>query len=124
MFIKKIKNKIKKSPKNLPIIIPVLIVVIPLLLIGVSWIFQLLWNWLMPEIFGLIEITIWQAAGILLFGRFIFGSFLGEKSSSTKKEVSFKVNNEKFFNWWKEEGADFYKQYKSKNNKEKEIEQE
>ena len=32
-----------------------------------------LWNWLFPEIFNLPTITIWQAAGILLLSKIIFG---------------------------------------------------
>jgi len=34
---------------------------------------QLLWNWLMPGIFGLREITYPQAAGLLLLSRLLFG---------------------------------------------------
>ena len=30
-----------------------------------SWPFQLLWNWLMPMIFGLPKITLLQALGLL-----------------------------------------------------------
>lgn len=33
----------------------------------------LLWNWLMPVIFGLTEITLLQAAGLLLLSGFLFG---------------------------------------------------
>lgn len=39
-----------------------------------SWPLQLLWNWLMPTIFGLSKITILQAAGLLLLSGFIFKS--------------------------------------------------
>lgn len=39
-----------------------------------SWPLQLLWNWLMPTIFGLTKITILQAAGLLLLSGFIFKS--------------------------------------------------
>ena len=34
---------------------------------------QLLWNWLMPEIFGLGAITYLQAIGLLLLSRLLFG---------------------------------------------------
>ncbi len=34
---------------------------------------QLLWNWLMPEIFGLGRITILQAIGLLVLTRLLFG---------------------------------------------------
>ena len=33
-----------------------------------------LWNWLMPVIFKLPEITIWQAFGITLLSRILFSS--------------------------------------------------
>lgn len=38
-----------------------------------------LWNWLMPEIFGLPQITFWQAAGLFLLSRALFGSWGGKK---------------------------------------------
>jgi hypothetical protein len=34
---------------------------------------QLLWNWLMPMLFGLREVTFWQALGILALSRILFG---------------------------------------------------
>ena len=33
----------------------------------------LLWNWLLPPLFGWREITFWQALGILLLCRILFG---------------------------------------------------
>ena len=36
-------------------------------------IIQLLWNWLMPEIFGLGRITILQGIGLLVLARLLFG---------------------------------------------------
>lgn len=40
-----------------------------------GYIVMLLWNWLMPEIFGLPIITFWQAAGLLLLCKILFGGF-------------------------------------------------
>ena len=34
---------------------------------------QWLWNWLMPMIFGLRELTFWQAVGLLALSRILFG---------------------------------------------------
>ena len=34
-----------------------------------------LWNWIMPEIFGLKTITIWQALGINLLSSGLFGGY-------------------------------------------------
>ena len=37
----------------------------------------LLWNWLLPPLFGWREITFWQAVGILALCRILFGGFGG-----------------------------------------------
>ena len=34
-----------------------------------------LWNWLLPPIFGLREVTFWQALGLLALCRILFGGF-------------------------------------------------
>ena len=34
-----------------------------------------LWNWLLPQLFGFRQITFWQALGILLLSRILFGGF-------------------------------------------------
>ncbi len=41
---------------------------------AVGWVVMMLWNWLMPEIFtGANEISYWQAMGILLLSKILFG---------------------------------------------------
>jgi len=39
------------------------------------WVVQLLWNALIPEIVGWKAITYWQAFGILLLSKILFGGF-------------------------------------------------
>jgi hypothetical protein len=36
---------------------------------------RLLWNWLLPSLFGFPRITFWQALGLLALGRILFGGF-------------------------------------------------
>ena len=36
-----------------------------------------LWNWLMPAIFGWQQITFWQALGLLVLSRILFGNIGG-----------------------------------------------
>jgi hypothetical protein len=36
---------------------------------------MLLWNWLAPALFGLREVTFWQAIGLLALCRILFGGF-------------------------------------------------
>jgi len=36
---------------------------------------KLLWNWLLPPLFGWREVTFWQAVGVLALSRILFGGF-------------------------------------------------
>lgn len=40
-----------------------------------SAVVMLLWNWLLPTLFGWRQITFWQALGLLAFCRILFGGF-------------------------------------------------
>ena len=40
-----------------------------------GWVVMLLWNWLMPEIFGLMQLTYWQAWGLLVLSSILFKGF-------------------------------------------------
>jgi len=40
---------------------------------------MVLWNWLMPTIFGLTEITFWQACGLQLLATILFKSVINTK---------------------------------------------
>jgi hypothetical protein len=42
-----------------------------------SFVVMWLWNWLMPAIFGLHVISFWQALGLLVLGKILFGGFRG-----------------------------------------------
>ncbi|MBK7967275.1 MAG: hypothetical protein IPK10_19690 [Bacteroidetes bacterium] len=50
-----------------------IIVGIVLLVALVGWLVQFLWNHLMTEIFNLPFISIWQAYGLLLLSKILFG---------------------------------------------------
>ena len=42
-----------------------------------SYLVMNLWNWLMPAIFGWHAINFWQALGLLLLSKILFGGFHG-----------------------------------------------
>lgn len=46
-------------------------------IILVSFIVMWLWNWLTPALFGWHVITFWQAFGILVLSKILFGGFRG-----------------------------------------------
>jgi hypothetical protein len=45
---------------------------------------QQLWNWLLPPLFGWRLITFWQALGILILCRILFGGFGGHGHRGSK----------------------------------------
>ena len=40
-----------------------------------SYVVMRLWNWLMPALFSLHAITFWQALGVLILSKILFGGF-------------------------------------------------
>ena len=62
---------ILKSKRRFFFIIPVII------LFAVSGVVMWLWNTLLPEIFYVNSITYWQAMGILVLSKILFGGFSG-----------------------------------------------
>ena len=45
---------------------------------------MLLWNWLLPPLFGWRQITFWQALGLLALSRILFGGFGGHGPRSPR----------------------------------------
>jgi hypothetical protein len=44
-----------------------------------------LWNWLLPPLFGWRELTFWQALGMLVLCRILFGGFGGSSRSHSRR---------------------------------------
>jgi hypothetical protein len=67
------------------------IVLAPLAFLGIllfialgGGIVMLLWNWLLPPLFGWPTITFWQALGLLALCRILFGGFGGSRGYRSK----------------------------------------
>ena len=78
-----------------------------------------LWNWIMPEVFGLTTLSYWQAVGLFILLKILLGG-CGSGSSKSSKKSKYKCKDDsktEFSKWkyydkfWKEEGDEFYKQY-------------
>ena len=55
-------------------------------LVAIGWVVMSLWNWLMPDIFGLKRIGYWQAWGLLALSSILFkGMGSGEKGGRTDR---------------------------------------
>lgn len=75
---------------------------IPMALFGVSAlvaVVMLLWNGLMPEIFRLPTISFWQAAGLLLLCKLLFGSFGGQHWGHRRKFGAYGKHNRMHERW-------------------------
>jgi membrane protein required for beta-lactamase induction len=48
-----------------------------LILTLLSFVVMRLWNWLTPTLFGWHVITFWQALGVLILSKILFGGFRG-----------------------------------------------
>jgi len=117
-----IKNKVKDYVgKGFKIVFFILFGIAIAFLIG--YLVMRLWNWLMPELFGLSIVSYWQAVGILILAKIIFGFGGGNgpgKKDHTKRTSKFKKCNSlrsDFSEWkhydefWNQEGEKAFQDY-------------
>jgi hypothetical protein len=57
--------------------VPLFAMLFVLILAGLGFVVMSLWNWLMPVLFGLKLIGYWQAVGLILLSKILFGGFRG-----------------------------------------------
>ncbi|MEL6917085.1 MAG: hypothetical protein AAFO99_05070, partial [Bacteroidota bacterium] len=72
----------------------------------IGYLVMWLWNWLMPELFGLPQVGYWQAVGILVLAKIIFGfgggNGPGKRSTSKKRNQTKKCGTlRRDFSDWK-----------------------
>jgi len=128
-----LKHKMRgKSPGEIAGLIIFGIIAIVGLAILFGFVIMWLWNWLMPELFGLTTLTYWQAVGLFILFKILLGGCGGSsksKSSSKDSKSSCKKDGKSDFskwkhydNFWKEEGDKAYKEYKERIDKENDDE--
>ncbi|WP_203257970.1 hypothetical protein [Hyunsoonleella ulvae] len=115
------KHKMRgKSPGEIAGMIIFGIIAITGLAILFGFVLMWLWNWLMPELFGLPKVTYWQAAGLFILFKVLIGGCgsSSRKCSSDKDKSSCqKEGKGDFSKWkhydkfWKEEGNKAYEDY-------------
>lgn len=84
--------------------------------IGFGFVVKGLWNWLMPELFGLKEINYWQGLGILILAKILFGGIGGNSGSKSNDNKNAAVRGA--FGQALHEGMqqEFYKEYDKKHS--------
>lgn len=103
------------------------------LAILLGFVIMWLWNWLMPDIFGLPSLTFWQAVGLFILSKILLGGFGGGSGSKHKEHSNSCHSNDKrkkksdFSKWehydkfWQEKGESQYTEYVEGLNKTQEI---
>ena len=117
---KKVEHYVKKAVKVIAMVI-----LGAILFLLANYLLMWLWNWLMPEVFGLSTITYWQALGIFVLAKLLFGfgGGGGKNKGRSSHKKKFKATHgcstmrRDFDQWkhyeqfWKEEGAEAYRNY-------------
>lgn len=96
-----------------------------------------LWNWLMPDIFDLTTITYWQAVGLAILARLLFGTIGGDHDEKHKHKNRAKKKMHPFFKkfpppfddcekwrhydeYWEKEGKQAFQEFSKRKNEENE----
>jgi energy-coupling factor transporter transmembrane protein EcfT len=69
-----------RVPRAMRVLIVAVLVFTVMFLVG--WLVMSLWNWLLPALFGFKTIGYWQAIGLMVLSRLLFGGFRAMGSRS------------------------------------------
>src|SRR5262245_54153259 len=72
---------------------PVAVLGIALFILIGGEVVRLLWNWLLPPLFGWREVTFWQALGLLVLCRVLFGGFGHSRSYRADSNIRQRVTD-------------------------------
>ena len=75
----------------------------------ISVVVMTLWNWLMPALFGLGVISFWQALGIFILSRILFGGFGGRHEFKRHKHHAMHHIHKKWMEMTPEQRREFIK---------------
>ncbi|KAB5490972.1 MULTISPECIES: hypothetical protein [Flagellimonas] len=122
-FEKRVEKKVAHKVKKIVKVIAMVLFGAAMLLLA-NYLLMRLWNWLMPDLFGLSTITYWQALGIFVLAKLLFGfGGGGKKGGGPRHKSKVKSSNRcgslrrDFDEWkhydqfWKEEGEEAFKAY-------------
>ena len=85
-----------------------------LFIIGFSVVVMFLWNAILPDLLGVNEIHFWQAAGLLILSRILFGGFPFSKSYKNHTSRRRAYWKDKWMNLSEEEKSKFKARWKDR----------
>ena len=89
-----------------------LFLLVPIIILGIVAVVMLLWNALLPDILNVSTITYWQAFGILILARILFGGFRHSPSSRYSKYSHMSHLRKKWLNMSDEERKKYREEWK------------
>jgi hypothetical protein len=81
-------TRFKKWYYIVPAVLVLAPIAIALFVVAGGGIVMLLWNWLLPPLFGWPQITLWQGFGLLILCRILFGGFGGGGGGGHSKPMT------------------------------------
>ena len=112
-----VRRFVRKIVKPVVTVLFIIIVVAPLFGLFI----QFLWNATIADIFGLAAISFWQAVGLFILAKFLFG-FGGSSGDGPRRSKHRKTGDkgmprgEAFRAWWREEGKETWDAWKAERN--------
>ncbi len=130
-------NMWQQLPKGLKtaiwIVLGILFFIVMAIVFG--WLIQLLWNATIADMFGLPTISYWQALGLFVLAKILFGFGVGggnssgakkkkkekedatsaatvSKSGTASENISDLADDEAFRKYWQEEGQEAYESFR------------
>lgn len=87
------RNRLARMSKlsRLLLIAPLALLAMAIFITIGGGVVMLLWNWLAPLLFGLRELTFWQALGLLALCRILFGGFGGGGKRHSRSRMDRKI---------------------------------
>ncbi|MEI6312343.1 MAG: hypothetical protein WCP57_08800 [Bacteroidota bacterium] len=87
---------------------------IPIMLFAISGIVMLLWNAILPDILPVSKINYWQAMGIFVLSKILFGGFRMGSRFNKHRPFNNRMGSEKFMQMNEEERANFKAAWKNR----------
>ena len=125
-FEKAVEKKVENTVKKVIKVIAMVILGILVFLLA-NYLLMRLWNWLMPDLFGVGTVSYWQALGIFVLAKLLFGFGGGGGKSKGGSHKKKRRSSNKCGSWrrdfdewkhydqfWKEEGEEAFKAYVQK----------
>lgn len=101
-----------------------------------GYLVEYLWNWLMPSIFGVGKIGYWQAFGLIILAKLLFGG-MGHHGSHHDHKPRHLQHDwpkcgyhskedgqqwDRYDEWWQKEGKTSFETYRETRTREEEVE--